>query len=455
MNNIIEPCTFPCRQFDGDASEGRLLGLYPQAQEGLWMQRIKVLGGCLTADQWRALATVSQEFTPGAPLHLTTRQDVELHNMPVELIAAAQQMLARAGLTGLGAGGDTLRNITVCPCSGAARGAPDLLPLARLIRQRLEQLGGILALPRKFKVSLSACEQACGRPWINDLGFVAYRQGAAWRFRVMGAGSLGPRPATAIQLFDALAPEDVVPCAVAMVRLFAAHGDREHRGRARLRHVRERFGDERFAAMAHEALDAARNDGPWPQVDLSATEGTFGARLFLTFPNGDVTPGEARAIADLAEREGVAVRIGLDHHLVVFGQDDASLGAAVAGHKAIDRAAMPQPSVVACPGSRSCTHGLVDTNDLATRIRALGARVLPPETSVHISGCPNGCAHSAVADVGLVGVRVQDGGNPRAGYNLMAGGGMGRNERLATLTARAMSAEAVVAWIAQRQGGAA
>jgi len=69
-------------------------------------------------------------------------------------------------------------------------------------------------------------------------------------------------------MFDALAPDDVLPCAVTMVRLFAARGNREHRGRARLRHVRERLGDDQFAAMVREAVDAARTGERWPPADL-------------------------------------------------------------------------------------------------------------------------------------------------------------------------------------------
>jgi sulfite reductase (ferredoxin) len=450
MNLMTEHLIFPCREFSGDVPAARLLGLYPRVQDGLWMQRIRALGGNLTAGQWRAVAAVSQEFTPGTPLHLTTRQDVEVHDLPAALVPAAQQTLAQAGLTGLGAGGDTLRNTTVCPCSGAASGVPDLLPLARQVEERLAQVEGIFALPRKFKVSFSACEQACGRPWINDLGFVVHGRSGAWRFRVIAGGSLGPRPATGIQVFDALTPDDVLPCVVAMVRLFAEHGDREHRGRARLRHVRERVGDERFVAMAREALDVARKVGPWPRADLSAADGVFGGRKVLIFANGDVTPGQAAALADLAEREDLRVRVGLDHHVMIFGRDTASVARAVADHGGLERAATPQPSVVACPGTRWCKHGLIDTNEMADRIRELGMETLGSETTVRISGCPNGCAHSAVADVGLIGVRVREGEVSCGAYHLLTGGGVGRNKRLATPIARGVSAEALLAWLDHR-----
>ena len=102
------------------------------------------------------------------------------------------------------------------------------------MRRTLEAAEGPLALPRKFKVSLSACPEACGQPWINDVGLVAVRRGEGWAFRVIVAGSLGPRPAVGMVLHEQLPPGDVLPLALAALRVFAAHGDRKNRMTARL-----------------------------------------------------------------------------------------------------------------------------------------------------------------------------------------------------------------------------
>ena len=173
------------------------------------MQRVRVAGGVLAADQWRALGKIAANFAHETPLHLTTRQDIELHNLTAGKVPPAQEALAAVGLTGLGAGGDSLRNITVCPCSGILSNSVGLHPLARLIYDNLQGDEGILALPRKFKISLSCC-LGCGQPWINDLGFVVRRQDSQYGFQLIGAGSLGRAPATGIVLFDWLPPEDVV-----------------------------------------------------------------------------------------------------------------------------------------------------------------------------------------------------------------------------------------------------
>ncbi len=446
----MAPIAFPCAEVPQDKHVARLLGLYPQRQEGLFMQRTKVLGGALTADQWRALAGAARRHTPGTPLHLTTRQDVEFHDVSPSEVPGLQRAIADAGLTGLGACGDTLRNIIVDPCCGTRRDLPDLEPLAWSIRRLLEATDGILNLPRKFKISLSACSDGCGQPWIHDLGFVAHRRGGEWGFRVIGGGSLGSRPGTGILLWDGLPPEDVRPLVLAAVRFFSEHGDRQNRRRARLRHVRERIGDEAFRAALADRLAAAKAERGWPPVELRTPEDGLEARVVLTFANGDVAPEAAEALAELASRADVRVRIARPHRVFVFGRDEEALRRAVSQFGPLRPAARPQPSVVACPGTRWCSRALADTNELADRIRARLNGVADPGLTVAVSGCPNACSHSAVADVGLVGAVTSRSGRREEAYNLLAGGGMGRDPRLAELVARKLSADEAVARAAEQ-----
>ena len=438
---------FPCDRIPADPAAARLLGLYPQRQPGRWMQRVRVPGGVVTAHEWRVLAEVAREFTPEVPLHLTTRQDVEFHDLTAESVPPLERRLAEAALTGLGACGDTVRNVTVCPCSGTASGRPDLGPLAREILRLLQETEGIHSLPRKFKISLSACREACGRPWVNDLGCVAERRHGAWGFQVVVAGSLGPRPGTAMRMFDWLDASDVLACVLAAVRVFAGCGDREHRGRARLRHVRERFGDEAFAAMFRSAFAKAKDERSWPAVHLEEAREGFPAALPLTFANGEVTPDAAEALAVLAGREDLRVRIAHDHRVIVFGRDGETARKAVAELRGLAEAAEPRPLVVACPGTRWCSRALTDTNRLADRLRVELADRLPADAAVCISGCPNGCAHSTVADIGLVGGLAARGGRKTEVFSLFAGGGMGRDARLAQPVARNLSADEVLSEI--------
>ncbi len=402
------------------------------------MQRLKVLGGRLSADQWRALADIAETYTPDTPLHLTTRQDIEFHDVPAAKVPAVQRALAEAGLSTLGACGDTLRNITVCPCSGVRDGSPDLLPLGRAIRRRLEAMGGIHELPMKFKIALS-CGASCGRPYINDLGLYAAERDGQTGLAAVVAGSLGARPATGITFRAWLAPEDAVHLAEAAVRMFARRGDRTNRRKARLRHVRERMIEGPFLAELTETFEQVRRDAPQPEIYVPTTETGLREEVRLHFPNGDVSPASAEALAQLAD-EAAVVSIACDHSVVVYGLSREELVRQVHSHHALHGAQGGRATVVACPGSRWCRRALVDTRTAAEDVRAAIAGIPAEGTTVCISGCPNGCAHTAVADVGLSGRRAGGGPERVEAFDLYAGGGMGREPRLAQRIAQAVSA---------------
>ena len=436
---------FPCSQVPDAIPAARVLGIYPQVQEGLFMQRVRVPGGVLAGPQWQALAAIIRRFMPATPLHLTTRQDIEMHDLRGDQIPQVQQALAQAGLTSLGSGGNALRNVTVCPCSGTSE--PDLLPLAGLIQQTLQSREEFFALPRKFKISLSACGEGCGQPWINDLGFVAREQDGRIGFAVTIAGSLGPRPVTAMLLTNWLDARDAVPLALAVLQVFAAHGDRQNRLQARLRHVRQRLGDEAFASLIWRELDQVRPQQAWPDVVLRATTNRLAGRATLTFPNGDVSADMADSIGRLAEDSSLKVKIANHHRVIVFGPDAATVATAVARQQSLATAAVSQPAIVACPGRRWCGRALTDTNGLANLLRDALCERISSDRTICISGCPNGCAHSTVADIGIIGLVDSAGGQKREVYNLYLYGGMGRNARLAELSAQRLSTHEVLARI--------
>jgi len=423
------PVTFPAPSIPSKPNAARLLGLYPQRQEGLWMQRVRVPGGRLTPAQWQALAEIARTLTPGEPLHLTTRQDLEIHGLTERTVPEAQRALADVDLTGFGGCGDTIRNVTVCPCSGIAPGAPDLLPLAGHLTELMQSQPGAFAMPRKFKVSLSACGDACGLPWINDVGLVAQPSGGAWSFRATVAGSLGQSPGLGIAWPGSLQTGEVPALVLAALRVFATHGDRENRRRARLRHVRERLGDEAFCRLLSNEFDRTRAQFESADVAVRAPQPALARRRQVAVTQGNIPPEAAETFGALADREDVKVRIGLRHEVWLFAADVNALDEAVAR---LPKEWRGGPTVVACPGARWCPHGLVDSQAMARRLRDALATTAT-DTWIAVSGCPNGCAHSAVADIGLTGRLVRAGARRREGYRVMAGGNAAREPRLATV----------------------
>lgn len=434
---------FPCRHLPDDPAQARRLGLYGQRQEGLLMQRVRIPLGRLLPGQLRGLATLAERFTPATPLRLTTRQDLEFHNLSPADIPALQTGLHDLGLTTVDACGDTVRNLVACPEDGLLPGGWDLAPMAAALARLLAALPEAASLPRKFKISLSCDPAGCARPWLNDLGLVARPDGT---LDVMLAGSLGARPALAIAYAQSIAPDAAFRILVAAVQLFHLEGDRQNRHRARLRHVRERLGDDEF----RRRLDALRDEAmaaptPVPAVGPQRVAQAPRRRLRLRPLLGDLPPSLALAIADVAGADG-EIRLGLDHDLWVVADNDTWIPPEVAA--ITDDLA--RGALVACPGTTWCSRGIADARGLALRIRT----AMPPGSplAIAISGCPNNCAHSAVADIGLVGRMKTVDGLSREHWRLFAGGGRGMSPQLAAEIHPAVPADdapAIVAALAE------
>ena len=408
---------FPCTSYPDSAGALRLLGLYDMRTEGLVLQRIKVHAGRITPAQLRACAELAATFTPGYPLHVTTRQDIELHGLKPDDVPAVQGGVGAAGLTTLGAAGDTPRNVCVCPGCGLCPGTTDVSELADLIAESAQTLSWIRNLPRKFKVSISGCEDATARPWINDIGLVACSDGM---FRAIVAGSLGARPGTGIEAYTGLKPDELIPLVIAALRLFNAEGDRQNRARARLRHVRERLGDDAFLKQLDALFQKEKVDGQWPVPKVPRVSGEPLKETRLRLPLGDISPDLAVELADAAEATGTTVRLGFEHDIFLYG--GIELGAGL-------QALVGGPSIVSCPGSTWCEKGIASSRDAATAIRER----LPAgcDLRVCLSGCPNNCAHAAVADIGLTGRMKTIEGTKTECFRLVAGGDKGRGPALA------------------------
>lgn len=400
---------------------GKILGVYPQKQKGLFMQRIKVLGGRLNWYQWKVLAELASTCCRGTALHVTTRQDIELHNIARRDLAAVQQELAKAALVTFGAGGDSIRNITVCPGCDFHPDGYDLLPMAMLVHQFIEQLPVIFRLPRKFKISFSGCMKACSKPWLNDLSFIAQPDGL---FTVVGAGSLGPRPAPGIELYQDIPADKILPLCIAAVEFFEQHADRLNRRRARWRHVRERMGDEVFKAELDRRWQQVTATRAWPCISLTQGQGKLKKQYRLQLPDGNITPEQVLSLTNAAGASGATARIDLEHGIILYGP----------GPVQIPEQMIPMttaPTIIACPGSTTCTRGLVNCQATAAKLRdAFGDRDFSG-IRINISGCPNNCAQSSAAQIGLVGRLRKSGGKSIPHYQILYGGGNGKNNILA------------------------
>lgn len=397
----------------------RVLGVYPQRQEGLFMQRIPLLGGRIEASQLRRIAGIAQQYTHGTPLHLTTRQDIELHNVPDAHIAAVQQELAAIDISTYGACGDCVRNITVCPCCAVDTTATDMMPLAEQVRDAMLAAALTLDLPRKFKISFTGCGGTGARPYLQDLGFVALSPEA---IRVIGAGSLGPRPQTGIVLYESILPQEVLPLVFAALELFAEHGDRQNRRAARLRHIRQRMGDAVFKEMLDNLFRKHKQTRLSP-IRLFNGQGGFEKCVTLQTIGGDLSILQANVLATLSVEQDIQLRINLWHGIDLYSRLPFDL-------PDILKPLTDLPRIIACPGNSTCPNGLTDCRAAAPIVAARLAQTGRSHLMVGISGCANNCALSAVCDLGLVGRKKTVDGVQQDAYDIYEGGGNGGDARL-------------------------
>src|SRR5579859_4884733 len=242
-------------------------GIYSQRQPGVQMIRTKVPGGLLTATQMRQLARVADEFAGGKG-HLTTRQNMQYHFVPLGRVADLLHLLADVRLTTREACYNTVRNVTACPLAGLHAEEPfDVQPYARRLAFAFLHKELTDNLPRKFKVAFAGCPEDCIATAINDVGLRAVIRDGERGFRMTVAGGLGPLPTESKVLHDFIPAEDLVRRIEAVIRVFSVHGNRKNKNKARLKFVlRERGFEWLRDTIEEQYQDILKNGGiPMPE----------------------------------------------------------------------------------------------------------------------------------------------------------------------------------------------
>src|SRR5881394_3492114 len=228
------------------------------------MQRIKIPFGGVTSDQLDALAEVAEEYSDSV-LHVTTRQDFQLHYVHMDDTPNIMRRLAAVGITTREACGNSVRNVTACPIAGVCRSEVfDVTPYAKACSKFLLGHPDTQGLGRKFKIAFSGCEhEACALVSIHDLGGIAKIQDGKRGFAIYVGGGLGAVPHNAKLMFDFLPEEEVLPMARAIGRVFARLGEKKNRNKARLKFVVQKLGIEEFKRIVLEEYKAMPEDPSW------------------------------------------------------------------------------------------------------------------------------------------------------------------------------------------------
>jgi sulfite reductase (ferredoxin) len=446
---------------DGSDLRGRFRwwGLYTQRKPGLdggktatlephelddkyFMMRVRSDGALLSADQLRVLGGVSTDFGRGTA-DITDRQNIQYHWIRIEDVPTIWQRLEAVGLQTQEACGDSPRGFLGSPVAGvAADEIIDGTPALEEIKRRYIGDPAFSNLPRKFKTSVSGHPSFDGAPEINDVSFVGtVHPELGPGFDLWVGGGLSTNPMLAQKMGVWVPLDEVADAWEGVISIFRDYGYRRLRSRARLKFLVADWGIEKFReVLENEYLNRKLVDCPSPPVPVlngdhigvhPQKDGRFyvGAAPTVGRISGEVLTG----LGDVVEAYGAAgVRLTAYQKLVVLGVDQENVEGLVAALERIGLSARPsnwRRSTMACTGIEFCKLAIVDTKQRsADLIDELERRFPDLDTpiSVNVNGCPNACARTQVADIGLKGQLVLDrDGQQVEGFQVHLGGGIG------------------------------
>jgi sulfite reductase beta subunit-like hemoprotein len=429
-------------------------GVCAQRDPDLFMVRLRVPAGVLERRQVGTITEGARRFA-GGWVHLTTRQNVELHSVRLEDVPALYTLLEPAGVVGRSACGHTIRNVMACAEAATSVEEPfdvrpDAYRLSRLLVARSRQLN--VALPSRVNIVLGGCTQCAHDALVNDIGLVARVRDGRPGYQLWAGGSLGTAPRLSHLVHPFLEREEVWPAVQAIIDWFCAEGDIEQVTRGRLKHLVEARGEAAFRqafskrfrallALEQPPLDPVEIPDPAPLRQALAAAPARGwrpglqpqrvpglASITVRVPLGDLLADELEAVADLAPAGRLTIT--REQNLMLHDVPVGDIDRVLAGLADLDLGpdgARSAADVRACPGLAFCSLAITASQPFALAIeRALLHRPeLPRDVSVAVSGCPNSCAKQQAADIGLAGGRVKVGDRVGPGYQLTLGADLG------------------------------
>ncbi|WP_242082547.1 HEPN domain-containing protein [Aestuariivivens sediminis] len=422
-------------------------GVYGQRQEGVQMIRIKLPYGKVKSNQLRRISDVSDAYSRGR-LHITTRQDIQIHYVDLNRTPELWAELERDDVTLREACGNTVRNVTASETAGIDVNEPfDVSPYADAVFRFFLRNPICQEMGRKFKVSFSSSDEDTGLSYMHDLGYIAKIKDGERGFKVMIGGGLGSQPRHADVLYDFVPTDKIIPIMEGVLRIFDRHGERRSRAKARMKFLIKDIGIDAFKAL----IDAEQNAIEFKSVPIDADayevskpvvldhiprvnikdqvafetwkttnlipqkqDGyvAIGIKVLL----GDFYTDKARLLADLVENYAAGeIRLTLRQNIVIpfvkhellpfFYNELEKLGFVEVGYnKAVD--------ITACPGTDTCNLGIASSTGIADELERVIKAEYPQylnneDVIIKISGCMNACGQHSMANIGFQGMSVR------------------------------------------------
>lgn len=440
-------------------------GVYGQRQLGVQMFRTKIPFGRLTTEQLDALADASERYSTGN-LHLTTRQNIQLHYVKLKDTPALWADLSRVGVTAMGACGNTIRNITASAKAGIH---PDELfdvsPYVHALFEYFLRNPIAQEMGRKIKIAFSATNEDSAFAYFHDFGFIPRIKNGERGFKVLLGGGLGAQAMIAPTVYEFLPTYKVIPFVEASIRVFDRYGEREKRMKARLKFLLKKYTiaeflelveqEARALANASIEIEDSNNWQPTPPATLAEEtsisiqnptayqlwrltnvfeqkqKGYHGVQLKIRL--GNLSASLARQLSGIVRKYAAnELRLTINQGILLKYIPTDSLPAI---YNALDALGLANPGfgsivdVTACPGTDTCNLAVSNSTALANQLEQVLLEnyaywIGDKEVNIKISGCMNACGQHMAANIGFHGSSIKVGKQVLPAMQIVLGGGV-------------------------------
>jgi sulfite reductase (ferredoxin) len=439
-------------------------GVYGQRQPGVQMVRIKLPFGKVTFKQLLRIADIADEYGSGN-LHLTTRQDIQIHYVSLDRTPELWAKLEQDDITLREACGNTVRNVTASPNAGIDAEEPfDVSPYAQAVFAYFLRNPICQEMGRKIKISFSSSDKDTAFSYIHDLGFIPKVNEQGERgFKVLFAGGLGAQPFLANAVHEFLPEDQLIPFTESVLRVFDRYGERSNRNKARMKYLVQKLGleevlrlvaEERIAnkvktfeidrnTVIEPALPQALNYGDveieneqhykhWFATNVIEQKQSGFYGVYVKVKVGDIKTDRARAFVE-AIKPYVADEIRITQNqglLLKYVRAEAipslyaalnKIGFTTAGFDSL-------ADITTCPGTDTCNLGISNSMTLAEVLEDVIYNDFPEfiyekNLNIKISGCMNSCGQHGLAEIGFHGSSLKAVGKVVPAVQVMLGGG--------------------------------
>lgn len=444
-------------------------GVYGQRQQGVQMVRIKLPYGKMTLAQWKRISDVSDEYSTGN-LHLTTRQDIQIHFVSLDRTPEMWAELEKDQVTIREACGNTVRNITASDMAGIDPEEPfDVTPYAHAMFEYFLRKPLCQEMGRKFKIAFSSSEKDTALTFMHDLGAIPRIKivdGKEIRgFKILIAGGLGAQPHLAIATHEFLEADLLIPYLESVLRVFDRHGERNSRHKARIKFLIQKIGIEAFSelvvaeqlALTYKRYPIDADSFPsaslpdnsivpagiaiknpfayeiWKKTNVVAQKQSGYVAVYVRVPNGNIHSTTSRRLIEklsgfIADDIRVTINQGLQFRFVNPSHLEYI-------YSVLEEEGFAQPGfgstadITSCPGTDTCNLGISNSTGTALVLSEVIEEEFPEflynrELAIRISGCMNSCGQHGMASIGFHGSSLKAKGQVVPALQVLIGGGV-------------------------------